>query len=691
MTSMVDPDLGVHEESFDVLGACIVLDTTRAAVASIQIDDRRFLAPEEAGSLLRLAVPIEGYAAHWVDCTMATPHLERDEAVLQVEYDELRSAHLALDVNVKMTISATDDGLVVRCTVLNNSDFDIPQVVFPRLLGLQPARPGAPTRLQLPGRTMRPFEELSMDPDDCSMLDIPLQEYIYYGSLDMTMKWLDYGDQAAGLTLYSRSPRYTTQGILVQRRDRGSEIVDLQWVHYPSIAPGQAWDSDEFVLLPHTGDWYVGARSYQQFVGPRYPYRAPKRIREALAIRSLWPAVRNSTVTFRFDELPEYVAEVADPDLGIGEVVLWHWWLKNGYPMIVDDRLGSEDDLRSALSRCRDLGVPVSLFVSHHILRDSDETDSSWLHRTAAGQSVVWNWTYSSDYVPKFGVPFAGTHSMVRGSALSKGWRETGLREYSRIMDLGAESICFDVFYAWSDPNYSPDADGAPDEEGERLLEFAGEARAIVHAARPEGTFSGEWPSDLKVPWIDYTWDWRNATDVANCAPFRYVFPQFRLNANVGGHPRGPILAFMEGALINVMPGNLQTERLADHPDLVKLLRELNQLRRRFLRFFTEGQYHHLEGATVESGQGRVYVVDDEVLVVLTNPSDDEREVHVRIDTAVVGLGEGPWRLSAHQLSGAHLERGTILGPLAVSEVLPPDGLLLLHLRRPGGTGGKVS
>ena len=53
----------------------------------------------------------------------------------------------------------------------------------------------------------------------------------------------------------------------------------------------------------------------------------------------------------------------------------------------------------------------------------------------------------------------------------------------------------------------------------------------------------------------------------------------------------------MEDALLNIMPGGLQTERLADHPQLVDLLRRLTTLRRRFLPFFTEGRYRHLEGA----------------------------------------------------------------------------------------------
>jgi hypothetical protein len=254
---------------------------------------------------------------------------------------------------------------------------------------------------------------------------------------------------------------------------------------------------------------------------------------------------------------------------------------------------------------------------------------------------------------------------MVKASALSRGWRDTGLEEYRRIMDLGAESICFDVYYSWIEPNYSASADGPADSEGEALIAFGEAAREIIHGSRPAGSFSGEWPSDLKVPVMDYTWDWRNAYDVAACAPFRYVFPQFRLNANVGAHPRGPIVAFMEDALLNLMPGGLKTERLLDHPELVELVRRLNRLRRRFMPFFTEGRYRHLQASQVSGGDARVYTHDGNVLVIAANPSDRAADV----------------RVSAHHLSGASEDRGSCGALYESAETLGPDTLVVLHLR----------
>ena len=227
-----------------------------------------------------------------------------------------------------------------------------------------------------------------------------------------------------------------------------------------------------------------------------------------------------------------------------------------------------------------------------------------------------------------------GTHAMVRGSLLTgdagsdpRRARATP-RARCHLDQLGPVLVLVR-------PNYNPSADGAPDEEGDRLLEVGRAIHALVRSKDPRGTFSGEMITEQKVPVLDYTWDWRNGADLGEDAPFRYVF-HVRLNANVNEHPRGALLAFADGGLINVMPGQMHSHLLADHPELVETLRHLAALRRRFLRFFCEGQYHHVEGLTMTGCHARLYAHGDDVLVVLVNPPTRR---HLRRPASTLGLG----------------------------------------------------
>ena len=649
----------------DIRGGSIGLHPETGALASAVLggQDIEFVAASVPAGLVRLALPIPGYGSHYLETGVhGAPEIERSGDIIRLVYPSLASPHLSAAVRVEVELRTAPEGLVLRARVDNRTDAAIPQVAFPQLLGLAASggpedtrlsyRAGAPghparvsvegsdeTRLRLSRGTVWPLRQLSMRPDDATFLETPLQSYYGYGAFEFSMKWLDYGDPRGGLTLYSRDRRYTAQGLLVERPDRSGNDVNLRWLHYPTIGPGESWESGDYVVVLHEGDWHAGAAAFKEFAAEAYPYHAPPHIREALGIRSVWPAIRETPPTFTIDELPKYAEEVADPELGLAELCVWHWWEKNGLPIILDSRLGSEEDLRSSLARCAEADVPVSLFVSNHLLRDTDESPDEWKHQNAAGQPVQDNWTYGRDYLPRWHVPFRGTHAMVRASFLAPGFRQAVMDEYARLLELGATSICFDQFWAWYEPNYNPSADGAPDEEGERLLEFGHAVHSLVRDHDARGTFAGEMPTEQKVPMLDYSWEWRNSVDLEEDAPFRYVFPQFRLNANVNEHPRGALLAFCDGGLINVMPGQMNSYLLADCPELHAVLRHLAKLRRRFLRYFCEGQYHHVEGVTATGCRARLYSHGDDILVVIVNPSDAEV-------TATVSVDPTPWGAS---------------------------------------------
>ena len=207
-----------------------------------------------------------------------------------------------------------------------------------------------------------------------------------------------------------------------------------------------------------------------------------------------------------------------------------------------------------------------------------------------------------------------------------------------------------------------------------------------MHGAGPEGTFSGEHVTDCKVPVLDYTWEWTNGYEIEASAPFRYVFPQFRLNANVNEHPRGALLAFMEGALLNVMPGNMHSHRLRDCPRLVAVLKQLAALRRRFLPYFTEGQFRFREGLQVRGAEGRLYSHQRGLLVLAVNPTDAPAQATVHLDPRAAGGPEGPLRVTTYGIDGEVLDErrvppaGEPAGACEVPLALAPDGLCAIEV-----------
>lgn len=668
--------------AIEMRGGRIVLDPASGALLrATATGGAEFIAGTQGRGLARIAAPLPDYPSHYVELgTHAAPALHRADGGYKLIYERLQTRYADLAIRVEVDIESRPEGLVLRTRIHNGTDLRLPQVAFPQLLGLTPVGGIEGTRVRMSRGVIHPLRDLAMSPDDATFLDIPLQRYYGYGAFENSMKWLDFGAApAGGLTLYGRDPRYSAQGLLVERPGRTAETTELRWIHMPLIEPGEDWQSGDFVVLLHSGDWHAGARAFAEFARKTYRYDAPQHIREALAIRSMWAAVRNADrPEGGIERIAELAGEVADPALGVAELVVWHWWRKNGLPLILDPRLGTEADLERVLAGCRELGVPVSLFVSHHLLRDTDETPPDWRHLNAALQPVQDDWTYGRDFLPRWRVPFMGTHAMMRGSALAPGWRQTALDAYAHLLELGAASICFDQFWSWFEPNFSTHRDARPDAEGDRLLEFGRNAKALIRARNPDGTFSGEMPTEMKVPVLDYTWEWRNAEELDDDAPFRVVFPEVRLNGNVNEHPRGALYGFAEGGLINVMPGNMHSYRLADCPELRRVLIELAALRRQFLKYFTSGEFRHTEGVSAERCLARAYSHGEDVLLVVVNPTDAQADISASVDPTAWG-GADVKRVAT--LTGQRGEALPCNGTSALRLTLGPDSLVVLELR----------
>lgn len=671
--------------SIEMRGGRMLFDRASGSlVRATAADGAEFIAGTTGRGLLRIAAPLPNYPSHYVELgTNGAPEIHERDGSVTLVHERLKSKYADLPIRVEVHIESKPEGLVLRARIDNRSDLRLPQVAFPQLLGLMPVGGIEDTRVRMSRGVIHPLHDLTMSPDDATFLDIPLQRYYGYGAFENSMKWLDFGAATAGgLTMYGRDPRYSAQGLLVERPGRAAETTDLRWINMPIIEPGESWESGDFVLLLHPGDWHAGARAFAEFARPAYPYNAPQHIRDALAIRSMWAAVRNADKPDGgLDRIVEIAREVSEPALSVAELVVWHWWQKNGLPLILDPRLGTESDLSATIAKCGELGVPVSLFVSHHLLRDTNETPPEWRHLNAALQPVQDDWTYGRDFLPRWRVPFMGTHAMMRGSALAKGWRDTALAAYEHLLDLGATSICFDQFWSWFEPNFSRHRDARPDAEGDRLLEFGRAAQAAIRKRNPNGTFSGEMPTEMKVPVLDYTWEWRNAEELDDDAPFRVVFPAVRLNGNVNEHPRGALHGFAEGGLINIMPGNMHSFRLAECPDLRRTIVELAALRRRFLRYFTEGEFRHTEGVTAEGCLARAYSYGEDILLVVVNPTDQPVRASASVDATVWGGSSASRSAALTAQNGDDLPCASV-DPLTIE--LAPDTLVVLELKAAG-------
>ena len=164
--------------------------------------------------------------------------------------------------------------------------------------------------------------------------------------------------------MYGRDPRYSAQGLLVERPGRDARD------HRPALDPLPADRAG--------GD--LGQRRLRRAAAPGRLVRRRPRVRRVRLAPPI-PTTPPSTCA-----RPSRSAACGPPSatptcpragwtgssrlpprsptrtLGVAELVVWHWWQSNGLPIILDPRLGTEDDLRAALGslpRARRPGLAV--------------------------------------------------------------------------------------------------------------------------------------------------------------------------------------------------------------------------------------------------------------------------------------------------------------------------------------------
>ena len=565
--------------------------------------------------------------------------LEYNEQTKQYNWNPV--AHNPFDlkgkVSASVTLKAAPDGksVLMTCTVDNQSDLAIPQVLFPDFLGLIPFAGDYTTVFRTAGFMKRPFHELKVDPNggisyysvDARFCGVEYASGGYFGSTPMIAKWMDFGGLNGGFSLFRERWNWGPKDDMTNYQEkvwmRLSELdnkLRFACTHVVDIKPGQKWESEAYVLTPHANGWAKGIEPYRQFVKKnlKRPYPLAKHVRDGIGYRTVYmteayPNDPDGDYTFRCADLPKIAKECKEH--GIDEICLWVWNWNLQIPVTPPfPQIGTEEDMRKAIAECRKIGVNVNLFIS--LMAVANPTAERYGLKVPPPSE---GWTYHSEFVPQMRPYYGSGLSCAYLSPADPRWQTEVYDACKHLIDAMSPSIGWDQF------------GGYPSEPG--LYTLLDKICAYAKAKDPEATLNGESTSsiDNDASYLDYTWNWNYWTWIAggDCRPCNSVYPAPRLSANVDRAPREVRGAFVDNMYINVFTskkGGINGSGLvSDYPPLSAALKQCAKLRKQFLPYFLDGT---LIGDCIlaeERPQVRLsaYILPDKALVVLMNDSAD--------------------------------------------------------------------
>ncbi len=645
----------------DLNGLRIALDGKTGGILGLHLDGPGKLLETTAdqSGLVDLAYPVPQFEPLRL-ATRFSDHAEitRSEDGLTVSWDRLgasRKLDLAGKVSATATLRAAPDGssIVMSCTIRNESGLPVRQVIFPDFCGLLPVAGEDHTYFKTGGFGHAPFRELQVsESDQFYAQSSAYREYTSGGMFSpMFMRWMNLGGLNGGFSLFPKRWGWEPQTKVLLHRSETTGRLRLMCVHPIDILPGETWDSGEWVLTPHRHGWAKGIEPYREWVRQNLKgqHPVPRHVRQGLGFRTVWmcqnqPGDPGADAIWRFEDLPELAREAKAH--GLTEMVLWAAYPGFELPLPPPfPHLGTEAQLVEAVAKCREIGVNVAPFLS--ILQANRVTGP----RYDLTVPETGGWTYHTELLPMFDPPYAGNYACAQVDTANPAWQADALAACRHLIDIGIPSISWDQFLSVpTEPN---------------IPTLVAQVRTLARDRDPESTFSGEELFNIEVDceYLDYTWNWGGYLD---CQAFTSAFPCPRRNLNINRSVWEVKRGFLDNLYLNVWPtkpgGVNGSDRIENHPELSRALKQCAKLRAQFLDYFTEGTFvgYCILTEMCVGAHICAYVLPDRVLVLLTNEAAP-REVTLNCDLAPwVPSGSGSYEVRHYDIEGALLDVGEV-------------------------------
>ena len=579
--------------------------------------------PDSAG-ILDLAYPLKEFEPLRLASRFSkNVQITKSDGTVTIHWPELGQSRLFTSFQGKVTatviLKEDPDGKSVSmsCSIDNQTNHTVPQVLFPDLSGFIPFNGVTGTEFRTGGVAIKPFVDMIVKEHDNFYAINEHARWFHYGFVldakNLVIKWIDLGGRQGGLSIFSKNWGVNggyDEGVWLQLSERTHKLRYMHTLNI-DIAPNTSWKSAEFILTPHQNGWAKGIIPYRLYAGQHIKklYPMPDHVRDGLGFRSIWMKTSfygedPQGINFKFSDLPKVAQE--SKEHGLDELSLWGWYENLLLPLPPPYKyLGTEKDMADAVAACKKIGVNMAPFIT--VMKAGPEAGKRYGLKPNTS-----NYIYDPEFVPQMNPRYssAGNASMVDAS--NKLWQEDVLSSSKHLIDMGVTSFCWDQFIVG--------------DEGRQLDTLAMKVRKMAKEKDPQSTFSGEAGTNMEYEcdYLDYTWNW----DYSDGCDYRALISSLRgprINLNIDRSVSEAKVGFADNLYLNVWtrkPDGINgSDYLSNHLALSNALKQCARLRKQFLNYFVNGTFiaDCLLSADCPDAHISAYTLSKSMLVIVIN------------------------------------------------------------------------
>lgn len=653
----------------------IAIDRLTGAIISLIVKplDCEMIGEPRLSTNFRLCLPIENYQCNYIDgMRQKIASIERHDQAVTVAFTGMISDKGNYKIDLSYTISIEGDEVRFRSKLVNHDKHAISEFWFPRLGGWTKFGGDRMAAIALPGyggcgHGIMPFKhypgsqglgaeaaEWSVDYPGLvmpwwSMKAAGQDKSLYMGYHDKTFRqstWHTY--------LFPTASGGNSGDVWITPEQAGGQPVGLVFSHvrYPFIAGGETFDTGEFILRVHDGDWHQAARYYRKWFTSQWAVdKRDHWLRQESAWFTSIIFQPEDRIIADFDTYAKWTADAQKYGVNAFELIGWHkGGLERGYPIYVPEPvIGGADGFNRCIETIHKNGGKVMPFVNYNILDSAlpeYKTQFKHLaHQDCFGSTPNWMaWGESTLIARKSW----SVRRHLLGSVVPE--LERLLEGYFvDLIKAGADGLQIDKVVVSSGLDFNPLNKLKPDEAlNQGLVDAIERLYRKGREINPRFCLASEALPDRLVPYIDVYYRAAGGRDIS---PLRYAFPEWTSCYHISA-PRdfdGVNAAVMLGAVICVEPYSYQGS-MADplYADLAAYIAETQRIRKEYRDTIFTGDYLDMTQANV------IEVSITPKPNVTTKPSNNytiSPETHT-----LTGIGSGQmfWRVHAHPETGRH-------------------------------------
>jgi hypothetical protein len=395
------------------------------------------------------------------------------------------------------------------------------------------------------------------------------------------------------------------------REQAAGKPVGLVFSHirYPYVQAGETFESGEFMIRIHHGDWHEGSQFYRTWFLARFPFdKSDSWLRKESAWFTSIIYQPEDKIIADYKTYNLWAQDAQKYGINCFELIGWNnGGLERNYPNYTpEEKLGGKAGFRELLKSIDAGGGKCLVFTNYNILDQNTPWYKDELYKYKqqdqfGQQNISMGWGEST-FLARSGM---NVRYHVRSSVTPE-IEKILADQFMELIRDGAHGFQIDKVCVGAALDFNPLNTVKPDVAlCEGLVQAIDRLYRQCRAIDPDFRIASEFGYDRLLPYFDV--GYRNSYG-SEISTFRYVFPEWTSCNHISAPRdfRGVNGAVLTGAVLCIEPDTYQGS--LDQPvyrDLALYIKEINRIRTELTDYIFTGDYFDDQGAEIVIDAGK--------------------------------------------------------------------------------------